>query len=81
MRTPYKMKGMDFGNSPVTKKTGNKLPLDEKGEEKEIDFAKLYPDAYEAAVNEYMPGGENNENFTPSDKQVKTMIKKMNNQK
>jgi hypothetical protein len=52
MRTPYKMKGMDFGNSPVTKKAGP--------ETKKFDVDKMpritsedEETAYENAQNDY----------------------------
>jgi len=42
------MKGMDFGNSPVTKKTGNTLPLDAEGN------PKAMPSKYEPELTKRM---------------------------
>jgi len=49
MRTPYKMKGMDFGNSPVTKKAGPETKKFDVDNVMDSDEAA----AYENAINDY----------------------------
>ena len=50
MRSGYKMKGMDFGNSPVTKKAG---PETKKFDVDNIDPFSNEERAYENAQNDY----------------------------
>ena len=52
MRSAFKMKGMDFGNSPVTKK-GDRLPLGPDGNEKTLPTLSIKEQAYENAQNDY----------------------------
>jgi len=49
MKTPYKMKGMDFGNSPVTKKAGPETKKFDVDNVMDSDEAA----AYENAINDY----------------------------
>tara|TARA_R110002167_G_scaffold106551_1_gene273131 strand:+ start:291 stop:557 length:267 start_codon:yes stop_codon:yes gene_type:complete len=82
MRSGFKMKGMGFGNSPVTKKTGKTLPLDADGNEREIKNVMDSDEAqaYENAVNEYYPRDDSKNkdaSFTPSASQIAKELKKI----
>jgi len=69
MRSPYKMKGMDFGNSPVTKKAGpetKQVDVDEIKNVMDTDEAQ----AYENAINDY-------DTQKPSKKQLAESLRKV----
>ena len=69
MRTPYKMKGMDFGNSPVTKKAGPETNRSVGVDNAQQDFEDR-EQAIEAAINDNdLPDGKN-----PSKKQIKKAL-------
>jgi|TARA_B110000908_G_scaffold8468_1_gene10487 hypothetical protein len=52
MKTPYKMKGMDFGNSPVTKKAGPETNRSVGTDSASQDFEDR-EQAIENAINDY----------------------------
>jgi hypothetical protein len=69
MRTPYKMKGMDFGNSPVTKKAGPETSRSIGTDNAQQDFEDK-EDAIEYAINDNnLKDGEK-----PSAKQIKKAL-------
>ena len=69
MRTPYKMKGMDFGNSPVTKKAGPETNRSVGTDNARQDFEDK-EDAIEYAINDNdLKDGEK-----PSPKQIKKAL-------
>jgi hypothetical protein len=53
MRTPYKMKGMDFGNSPVTKKAGPETKQFDIDNDRKMITSEDNEQAYENAINDY----------------------------
>ena len=53
MRSGYKMKGMDFGNSPVTKKAGPETKKFDVDNEPEMITSEDEEQAYENAQNDY----------------------------
>ena len=69
MRTPYKMKGMDFGNSPVTKKAGPETNRSIGTDNAQQDFEDR-EQAIEYAINDNdLPDGKK-----PSPKQIKKAL-------
>ena len=52
MRTPYKMKGMDFGNSPARKKAGPEANRSAGADNARQDFEDR-EQAIENAINDY----------------------------
>jgi len=69
MKTAFKMKGMDFGNSPVTKKAGpetKQVDVDEIKNVMDTDEAQ----AYENAINDY-------DTQKPSKKQLAESLRKV----
>ena len=67
MRSGFKMKGMDFGNSPVTKKAG---PETKKFDVDNIDPFSDEESAYENAQNDY-------DTANPSKAQLAKALKKV----
>ena len=53
MRSGYKMKGMDFGNSPVTKKAGPETKQFNIDNEPKMITSEDEEQAYENAINDY----------------------------
>tara|TARA_R110000824_G_scaffold247152_2_gene436279 strand:+ start:95 stop:328 length:234 start_codon:yes stop_codon:yes gene_type:complete len=69
MRTPYKMKGMDFGNSPVRKKAGPEANRSVGTDNAKQDFEDR-EQAYENAINDY-------DTQKPTKKQLAEALKKV----
>tara|TARA_R110000787_G_scaffold69696_2_gene155053 strand:- start:19 stop:291 length:273 start_codon:yes stop_codon:yes gene_type:complete len=53
MRSAFKMKGMDFGNSPVTKKAGPETKQFDIDNEQKMITSQDEESAYENAQNDY----------------------------
>jgi len=53
MSTPFKMKGMDFGNSPVTKKAGPETKQFDIDNDPKMITSQDEEQAYENAINDY----------------------------
>ena len=53
MKSGFKMKGMDFGNSPVTKKAGPETKKFDVDNEPEMITSEDEEQAYENAQNDY----------------------------
>tara|TARA_R110000868_G_scaffold254279_1_gene510873 strand:+ start:668 stop:895 length:228 start_codon:yes stop_codon:yes gene_type:complete len=53
MRSGFKMKGMDFGNSPVTKKAGPETKKFDVDNEPKMITSEDEEQAYENAQNDY----------------------------
>jgi hypothetical protein len=69
MKTPYKMKGMDFGNSPVTKKAGPETNRSVGTDSASQDFEDR-EQAIENAINDY-------DVQKPSESQIAKALKKV----
>jgi hypothetical protein len=70
MRSAFKMKGMDFGNSPATKKAGPETKQFDIDNEPKMITSQDEESAYENAVNDY-----NTDN--PTKKQLAEALKKV----
>ena len=53
MRSGFKMKGMDFGNSPVTKKAGPETKQFDIDNDPKMITSQDEEQAYENAINDY----------------------------
>ena len=53
MSTPFKMKGIDFGNSPVTKKAGPETKQFDIDNDPKMITSQDEEQAYENAINDY----------------------------
>jgi len=53
MKSGFKMKGMDFGNSPVTKKAGPETKKFDVDNEPKTITSEDEEQAYENAINDY----------------------------
>ena len=69
MRTPYKMKGMDFGNSPARKKAGPEANRSAGADNARQDFEDR-EQAIENAINDY-------DTQKPTKKQLAEALKKV----
>lgn len=72
MGTPFKMKGMDFGNSPVTKKAGPEANRTAGSDNAQQDFEDR-EDAIEWAMND----NDLNDGEHPTEKQINKALREI----
>tara|TARA_R110000744_G_scaffold150991_1_gene264371 strand:- start:236 stop:532 length:297 start_codon:yes stop_codon:yes gene_type:complete len=74
MSTPFKMKGMDFGNSPLSQtkfpKAPNSLKERKEKKKKDVDPFSIDEQAYENAQNDYDTSNPTKAQIAASKKEI-----------